>query len=495
MRYLLAIDQGTTSSRAVLFNRQLQPLASAQEEFPLYYPADGWVEQQGTEIWASVQNCVRRLLAAQAVGASDIAGIGITNQRETTLLWDRASGQPIGPAIVWQDRRTADFCARLRAAGHEAAVRQKTGLLLDPYFSASKIRWLLDNIAGARAMAEAGELAFGTVDSWLLWQLSGGRLHATDATNASRTSLFNIHSQQWDPELLALFEVPASLLPAVHDSAADYGQSACDLFDRPLPLLAVAGDQQAALIGQGCLQAGQAKCTFGTGAFLMVNTGDRARLSSHRLLTTLACRLDGQPSYAMEGAVFVAGAAIQWLRDGLQLIDSAAESGALAAQLNEPTQVTLVPAFTGLGAPYWDPEARGACFGLTRDTGARELAAATLQAIALQTWDLVNALAADGICIDSLRIDGGMSQNPWFCQFLAGLLDLPLVRPAYQESTVLGAARLAAHQLGWRTLAAGDPAPQQDRTEPAMDAAQRARLLQRWQAAVAAVQAYAAAAR
>lgn len=448
--YLLAIDQGTSSSRAIVFSAQGLPVASAQQEFKQYFPHDGWVEHDGEELWLSTLKVCREALHSSGLQASAIAAIGITNQRETTLVWDAQSGTPIHPAIVWQDRRTADYCAELKAAGHEGAVAAKTGLLIDPYFSATKLRWILDNVAGARERAERGELRFGTVDSFLLWRLTAGQSHKTDATNASRTLLFNIHSQEWDEELLALFDIPRSLLPEVLDCAADFGHTQAELLGASIPVLGMAGDQQAALIGQACFQAGMVKSTYGTGCFMIQNTGATAVSSKNRLLTTVAYRLNGQVNYAVEGSIFVAGAAVQWLRDGIKLISHARDSEAMAEQTGDACGVYLVPAFTGLGAPYWDPKARGAIFGLTRDTGIKEIVTAGLQSVCYQTCDLLEAMRQDGAAAPSaLRVDGGMVENNWVMQFLADILGVPVERPEVTETTALGVAYLAGLQAGW----------------------------------------------
>lgn len=446
--YILSIDQGTTSSRAIVFSSQGEAIATGQEEFTQHYPNNGWVEHNADDIWQSTLRSCHAAIKSAGISSDEILGIGITNQRETTIIWDRATGDPIANAIVWQDRRTSDYCQQLRSQGHEQSIQEKTGLLLDPYFSASKIRWLLDSIPGARAKAEAGELAFGTVDSFLLWKLSNGKEHATDATNASRTMLFNIHEQCWDEELLKLFDIPPSLLPEVKDCAADYGHSASELFGQELPILGIAGDQQAALIGQACFEPGMAKSTYGTGCFFMLNTGEQALNSNNRLLTTVAYRLQGKTHYALEGSIFIAGAAIQWLRDGLHLISDAAETEALAKQTDSDHGVYLVPAFTGLGAPYWDPEARGALFGLTRDTGIKELVTAGLESVCYQTKDLQKAMEADGQRPVNIRVDGGMTKNNWVLQKLADILGATIDRPSCVETTALGAAYLVALQAG-----------------------------------------------
>ena len=504
--HLVAIDQGTTSTRAIVFDAALAPVAVAQQEFAQHFPQPGWVEHDPEEIWASVVATVRAAMAKAGVAAADVAAIGITNQRETALIWDRASGKPIHHAIVWQDRRTADVCASLRAAGHEPGIAQKTGLLLDPYFSATKIAWLLDHVGGARAAAQAGRLCFGTVDTFLLWRLTGGNLHATDATNAARTLLLDIHDARWDAELLDLFRVPRSLLPEVRDCAGDFGTT--DLFGGTIRILGMAGDQQAATVGQGCFSPGMMKSTYGTGCFALLNTGPQMVASRNRLLTTIAYQLGGRRTFALEGAIFIAGAAVQWLRDGLGLIRSAADSGALAAAADPGEQVYLVPAFVGLGAPWWDANARGAIFGLTRKSGPAELARAALEAVGYQTRDLIEAMRADWpelahvpakwtpVCRQEhaqmkesgtvLRVDGGMTASDFAMQFLADILDAPVDRPVVQETTALGAAYLAG-------LAAGVcPEPddfakswkRERRFVPSMYAAVRARKWAGWQDAV-----------
>ncbi|MCY1344967.1 Glycerol kinase [compost metagenome] len=448
-QYLLAIDQGTTSSRAIVFSAQGLPVARAQQEFKQYFPKDGWVEHDGEEIWLTTLKVCREAIEQSGLNAAEIAAIGITNQRETTLVWDAVTGTPIHPAIVWQDRRTADYCAELKDAGHEATVAAKTGLLIDPYFSATKLRWILRNVPGARERAERGELRFGTVDSFLLWRLTGGQAHRTDATNASRTLLFNIHTQQWDAELLALFDIPRSLLPEVLDCAAEFGVTQPELLGAGIPVLGMAGDQQAALIGQACFAPGMVKSTYGTGCFMIQNTGGQPVTSKNRLLTTVGYRLRGEVTYAVEGSIFVAGAAVQWLRDGVKLISHARDSEALAEQTGDASGVYLVPAFTGLGAPYWDPKARGAIFGLTRDTGIKEIVTAGLQSVCYQTCDLLEAMRQDGAAAPSaLRVDGGMVENNWVMQFLADILGVPVERPEVTETTALGVAYLAGLQAG-----------------------------------------------
>lgn len=446
--YLLAIDQGTTSSRALLFTRRGEIQAMAQSGFEQIYPENGWVEHDPEAIWSTVRDSIAEVLEKEPAGAGGIVAAGIANQRETTIVWDRKTGKPIYNAIVWQDRRTADYCQSLKDDGHESSVTERTGLLIDPYFSATKIRWLLDHVEGARTRAENGELAFGTVDTFLLWRLTGGRVHATDATNASRTLLFNIHTQQWDDALLELFGIPRCLLPEVRDSAADFGTIAEGLPGAGIPIAAMAGDQQAALVGQTCFREGTAKSTYGTGCFLMLNTGDQALKSEHRLLTTVGYRLRGKTTYALEGSIFIAGAAIQWLRDGLSLIRLAEESEGLAEQTRVDHGVYLVPAFTGLGAPHWDPRARGAMFGLTRDTGIKEIVTAGLQSVCYQTKDLQKAMEKDGVRPITLRVDGGMVVNNWVLQFLADILGATVDRPEVIETTALGAAYLAGLQAG-----------------------------------------------
>jgi glycerol kinase len=452
LSHLIAIDQGTTSTRAIVFDAALKPVASAQRELPQIYPSPGWVEHDAEEIWAATVAVVREALASARLTAKDIAGIGITNQRETTVVWERESGKPIHNAIVWQDRRTAEFCDNLRAQGHEPEIAAKTGLLLDPYFSASKIAWLLDHVEGARAKANAGKLAFGTIDSFLIWRLTGGKVHATDATNAARTSLLDISSGQWDENLCRIFGVPMNLLPEVRDCAGKFGACAADLFGGAIDILGVAGDQQAATVGQGCFQPGMMKSTYGTGCFALLNTGTERVASRARLLTTIAYQLDGKRTYALEGAIFIAGAAVQWLRDGLKIIAKSSDVGALAERADPQAQVYLVPAFVGLGAPYWDPQARAAIYGLTRDAGAAEIARATLDSVGYQTRDLLEAMRADwpaaGSAAMVLRVDGGMSASDPCMQFVADILGCPVDRPVVMETTALGAAYLAGRAAG-----------------------------------------------
>ena len=448
---VMAIDQGTTSSRAILFGADFDILGVAQQEFTQFYPKSGWVEHDAGEIWDSVLNVAKQALRDAGLTASDLAAIGITNQRETVVLWDRATGKPVLQAIVWQDRRTADLCADLKAQGKEAMVTAKTGLLLDPYFSGTKLKWLLDNVPGARARAQAGELAFGTVDTWLLYKLTGGAVHRTDATNACRTLLFNIHDQDWDSDLLTMLDIPDAILPEVCDNAADFGTTGVLGEGSAVPVTAMAGDQHAAVVGQGCFQPGMLKSTYGTGCFAVLNTGTTAIASENRLLTTLAYRLNGQPTYALEGSIFIAGAAVQWLRDGLGILEHAAQSGAMADGADEEQDVVLVPAFTGMGAPHWDSEARGAVFGLTRNSGPREFARAALEAVCFQTNDLLAAMKADWSDASDtiLRVDGGMTASDWTMQCLADVLDAPVERPVMTETTALGVAYLAGAHVGF----------------------------------------------
>jgi glycerol kinase len=451
MTVLLAIDQGTTSTRAIVFDRSGNKRAVAQRELPQHFPHPGWVEHDAETIWSDTVACVRDVLEQAGLKAGDVAAIGITNQRETTVIWDRATGQPIHRAIVWQDRRTSGFCQQHQDRSDWLA--QRTGLLLDPYFSATKIGWMLDHVDGARRRAENGELAFGTIDSWLLWQLTGGKAHVTDATNASRTALFNLHTQDWDDELLAFFGVPRALLPQVLDTAADFGHTEPGLFGGAIAIGGVAGDQQAATIGQACFAPGMIKSTYGTGCFMVLNTGDELKLSKHRLLSTVAYRLHGKPTFALEGSIFVAGAAVQWLRDAIHLIKAAGDTESLARSIEDTQGVYLVPAFTGLGAPYWDPEARGAVFGLTRDTGIAHIVRAALESVGYQTRDLMHAMQQDAVAPTELRVDGGMVVNDWLTQCLADILQIPTVRPQTVETTALGAAFVAGLHAGvYRSL-------------------------------------------
>ncbi len=448
--HILAIDQGTTSSRAIIFNDQLEIVASAQQEFEQFFPQSGWVEHDPEEIWDTTLATCRKALEKSTLAATDIAAIGITNQRETTIIWDKDTGKPIHKAIVWQDRRTSEYCSQLREDGHDPMITAKTGLLLDSYFSGTKIKWLLDNVAGAREKAASGKLRFGTVDTFLLWRLTGGKVHATDATNASRTMLYNIHDNCWDQELLALLDIPASLLPEVKDCSANFGLTDPALFGTALTIGGIAGDQQAALVGQACFQPGMIKSTYGTGCFVVLNTGDQAVRSTNRLLTTIGYRLDGKNTYALEGSIFVAGAAVQWMRDAMGLIESASETGKLARQADINQDVYLVPAFTGLGAPHWDGEARGAIFGITRATGPAELSKAALESVCYQTRDLLDAMRGDWQNMGEtvLRVDGGMVASNYTMQFLADILNAPVDRPVILETTALGAAYLAGLHKG-----------------------------------------------
>ena len=483
---ILAIDQGTTSSRAIVFANDGRIVAVAQQEFPQIYPDEGWVEHDPEAIWSSTLFVCRQAMEEAEKSAGKVSAIGITNQRETTVVWDRASGKPIYNAIVWQDRRTASVCEALRRDDSESMVTERTGLLLDPYFSATKVAWILDNVEGARIRAEAGDLAFGTIDCFLIWRLTGGRVHATDVTNASRTNLFNIHQLQWDSDLLELFRVPAGLLPDVHPCASDFGQTDESLLGRAVPILGVAGDQQAAAIGQCCFETGDVKSTYGTGCFVLVNTGAEAIASQNRLLTTIAYQLGNDTVYALEGSIFIAGAAVQWLRDGLGVIGSSAETRDMASSKTGNDGVYLVPAFTGMGAPWWDPHARGTLFGLTRATGPAELVRATLESVCYQTGDLLTAMHDDGITFQRIRVDGGMAANDWLMQFLADIIDIEVDRPVVMETTALGAAYLAGLQSGiYSGLSDLQDHWQQDRLfYPQMDNAERTRLSSEWRKAV-----------
>jgi glycerol kinase len=491
-QHVLVIDQGTTSTRSIVFDAAVAPVTSAQQEFTQLYPRPGWVEHDPEEIWTTVLTTARQALANAGLAAADIAALGITNQRETVVVWDRRTGRAIHNAIVWQDRRTADLCERLDEQGHGDLIGTRTGLRLDPYFSATKIAWLLENVDGARSAAESGHLAFGTVDSFLLWRLTDGAVHATDATNASRTLLFDIHRGTWDDELLALFSVPRAMLPEVRDTAGMFGTTTPTRFGGPIAIRGIAGDQQAALVGQACFRPGMVKSTYGTGCFALLNTGREAIPSKHRLVTTIAYQLAGQRTYALEGSIFVAGAAVQWLRDGLGLIASAAETGALAAEADPAQDVYMVPAFVGLGAPHWDSEARALLTGMTRGTTRKELARAVLESVGYQTKDLLDAMQADlGATLSEsgtvIRVDGGMSASDWTMQFLADILAAPVDRPSYLETTALGAAYLAGMAAGLYP----DPATfaatwaGEKRFEPAMPAMERDRKYRRWQDAVA----------
>jgi glycerol kinase len=488
-KYVLAIDQGTTSTRAMLLDAAMGVAAVAQEELPQHFPRPGWVEHEPEDIWRAAVSTCRAAMARAGATAADVAAIGITNQRETVVVWDRTTGKPIHAAIVWQDRRTAEACAALKAAGCEPSVAQRTGLLIDPYFSATKIAWLLDNVDGARAAAEAGRLAFGTIDCFLLWRLTGGRVHATDATNASRTLLCDIRSGTWDPELLELFRVPVAMLPTITDCAGDLGMTEPGLFGGPIPIAGIAGDQQAAAIGQACFEPGMMKATYGTGCFALLNTGTTLVMSSCRLLSTIACQLAGKRTYALEGSIFIAGAAVQWLRDGLRIIRNAGETGPLAAAADPAQDVILVPAFVGLGAPYWDADCRGAIFGLTRNTGPAELARAALESVVFQTRDLVEAMRGDWGAAETdtvLRVDGGMVASDWTMQRLADLLAAPVDRPTILETTAVGAAWLAGQHVGLYPDAGGfaDHWSLDRRFMPTMPAGERDRRYGLWQDAV-----------
>ncbi len=489
-RHIMAIDQGTTSTRTLIFGPDMAVVASAQQEFAQHFPASGWVEHDAEDIWSTTLSTARAALRRARLKATDIAGIGITNQRETTVVWDRSTGKAIHRAIVWQDRRTAGACQELKAAGHEALVSRKSGLLLDPYFSGTKVAWILDHVKGARAKAEKGDLAFGTIDSFLISRLTMGKVHATDATNASRTLLLDITSGQWDDELLALFRVPRAMLPEVKDCAADFGMADPAWFGAEIPILGVAGDQQAATVGQACFAPGMMKSTYGTGCFALLNIGTKPVRSKKRLLTTIAYQLDGQRTYALEGSIFIAGAAVQWLRDGLGIIRSASETNTLARKADPEQQVILVPAFVGLGAPYWDAECRGAVYGLTRGTGPAEMAKAALESVCHQTRDLIEAMKADwksGSGGDTvLRVDGGMTASDWTMQRLADALDAPVDRPKVLETTALGAAYLA----GWKAGVYGPPEvfakrwKRQKRFSPKGDPARRESDYAAWKDAV-----------
>ncbi|MCC5984937.1 MAG: glycerol kinase GlpK [Rhodobacteraceae bacterium] len=457
MGHILALDQGTTSSRGIVFGPDMRIVAVAQEEFAQHYPASGWVEHDAADLWATTAATARAAIERAGLSARDIAAIGITNQRETTLIWDRKTGRPIHRAIVWQDRRTADFCTALREAGHEPMITERTGLLADPYFSATKVKYILDNVDGARERARAGELAFGTVDSWLIWNLTGGRAHVTDATNAARTMLYDIHKGRWSRTICDLFDIPLEMLPEVRDCAADFGHTRADLFGHEIPILGVAGDQQAATIGQACFKPGMLKSTYGTGCFAVLNTGAAPVASSNKLLTTIAYQLDGTPTYALEGSIFIAGAVVQWLRDGLKVIRSAPETQGLAESADAGQDLILVPAFVGLGAPYWNPQARGAVFGLTRNSGPAEFARAALESVGYQTRDLLEAMQADWTregAQPTLRVDGGMAANDYAMQFLSDIIGAPVDRPEVLETTALGAAWLAGQRAGvWPGMA------------------------------------------
>ena len=487
MKYILALDQGTTSSRAILFDQSGNIVSVAQQEFAQHFPKPGWVEHDAEEIWESQIAVTQDALKKAGVDASAVAAMGITNQRETTVVWDRRTGKPIHRAIVWQDRRTADFCASLRAKGHSDAVRERSGLVLDPYFSGTKVRWILDNVEGARADAEAGHLAFGTIDSWLVWNLTGGEVHATDVSNASRTMLFNIHDADWDTELLEMLDVPRSVLPEVCASSGDIGATRKELLGASVPITGIAGDQQAALFGQVCVEPGMVKNTYGTGCFMLMNTGEKAVASANNLLTTVAWKIGDQISYALEGSVFIGGAVVQWLRDGLGFIESSAAVEELAMSVDSSEGVYLVPAFAGLGAPHWDAYARGTIVGLTRGSGAAHIARAALESIAYQSADLVHAMESDsGISLSEMRVDGGASANDLLMQFQADLLDVQVVRPRILETTALGAAYLAGLAVGyWSDIDAISSMWSQDRVfDPAMEEDDRAERMRQWRRAV-----------
>ena len=490
MTHVLAIDQGTTSSRAILFDARMKIAAVAQQEFAQHYPRSGWVEHDGNDLWSSTVATCREAIARAGIEPAGIAAIGITNQRETTLVWDRSTGEPIHRAIVWQDRRTAEMCQRLKADGHEPVISARTGLLLDPYFSGTKLAWILDTVEGARARARAGELLFGTVDCFLIWKLTGGKVHATDATNAARTLLYDIHKGAWDREILALLDIPERMLPEVRDCAADFGRTRPDLFGCEIPICGVAGDQQAATIGQACFTPGMMKSTYGTGCFALLNTGAEPVASRNRLLTTIAYQFAGRPTYALEGSIFVAGAVVQWLRDGLKIIRQATETQGLAEAADPAQEVVLVPAFVGLGAPYWNADCRGAVYGLTRNSGPAELAKAALEAVGYQTRDLLEAMRADwGSAADGvLRVDGGMTASDWTMQFLSDIIGAPVDRPRVPETTALGAAWLAGARAGVYPDAEGFARAWalDRRFEPQMDEATRDAKYARWKRAVAA---------
>ncbi|RMA79484.1 glycerol kinase GlpK [Umboniibacter marinipuniceus] len=486
MNFILSIDQGTTSSRAIIFDEDFSEVASHQQEFQQYFPKNGWVEHDALEIWESVLVAVRKALSSAQLSAKEIKAIGITNQRETVVAWQKSTGKPIAPAIVWQDRRTEDFCRQLRQRELGEMINSKTGLVLDPYFSASKIQWLLENTSGARQLIAEEDLLVGTIDTWLIWKLTGGAKHTTDATNASRTQLFNIRQQCWDDELLALFNIPKRILPAVHDCAADFGETVATLFGDRIAIRGVAGDQQAALIGQRCWQPGDIKSTYGTGCFVMANTGSDIIVSEHKLLSTVAYRLDGRTHYAIEGSIFMAGAIIQWLRDSLGIISSASETERLAADVEVDHGVIMVPAFTGLGAPHWAADARASISGMTRGTDKRHIASASLQSVAFQSADLFAAMESDGVELTQLKVDGGMVKNSLFCQWLADFSKLRIVRNDFSEATALGAAYLAAlgSGLAQDLNSLPNPAPHSESFSPRINPSLRDQLMKRWHAAV-----------
>nr|WP_179860786.1 glycerol kinase GlpK [Sporosarcina koreensis] len=491
-QYMLALDQGTTSSRAILFNQDGEAVYTAQQEFKQYFPKTGWVEHNAVEIWSSILSVIAGVLSEKNLSPDQIAGIGITNQRETTVVWDKETGNPICNAIVWQSRQTSDICEDLKAGGHSELIRDKTGLLIDPYFSGTKVKWILDHVEGARARAERGELLFGTIDTWLVWKLSGGAAHITDYSNASRTMMYNIHELEWDDELLALLDVPRRMLPEVRPSSEIYAHTEPSrFFGRAVPIAGIAGDQQAALFGQACFDRGMVKNTYGTGCFMLMNTGEEAVHSEHGLLTTIAWGLDGKVEYALEGSIFVAGSAIQWLRDGLRMIRTAEQSEAYAARVTSSDGVYVVPAFVGLGTPHWDSGVRGAVFGLTRGTAKEHFIRATLESLAYQTKDVLDAMEADsGISLKSLRVDGGAVANDFLMQFQADLLDVPVERPSIRETTALGAAYLAGLAVGfWEDCSQIQERWLRDEQfTPQMDAPERDALYGGWQKAVKAAQ-------
>ncbi|MCK0152031.1 glycerol kinase GlpK [Marivita sp. S6314] len=494
MTHILAIDQGTTSTRAILFDETMTAVASAQEEFEQLYPNSGWVEHRPADLWATTAATCRAAIEKAGVGTENIAAIGITNQRETTLVWDRTTGEPVFNAIVWQDRRTSEVCKGLRAEGFEEVVTDRTGLLIDPYFSGTKLAWILDNVDGARARSEAGELAFGTVDTWLVWNLTGGRVHVTDATNAARTMLYDIRKGRWSRTICDKLGIPMSMLPEVKDCAAEFGETHADLFGRAIPICGIAGDQQAATVGQACFKPGMLKSTYGTGCFALINTGHTPVRSQNRLLTTIAYQMDGKPTYALEGSIFIAGAVVQWLRDGLKIIGDAGETQPLAQAADPGQNVVLVPAFTGLGAPYWDAECRGAVFGLTRGSGREELARAALQSVGYQTRDLLAAMHADmgGAGDAVLRVDGGMSASNYTMQFLSDIINARVDRPKVLETTALGAAWLAGSRAGIYPDMDGFAATWalEHSFEPSMTDDERDKKYSDWQRAVSATMAF-----
>lgn len=489
MTYILAIDQGTTSTRAIIFDANMAPKAQAQQEFAQHFPQSGWVEHAPADLWDTTVATCRDAIKSAGIHACDIAGIGITNQRETVIVWDKNTGEPIYNAVVWQDRRTADACRVLRDAGHEPMITARTGLLLDPYFSATKLAWILDNVDGARDRASKGELLFGTVDCYLIWKLTDGAAHATDATNAARTMLYDIHKGRWSKTICDLLDIPMNMLPEVKDCAADFGQTQPDILGSAIPIYGVAGDQQAATIGQACFEPGMLKSTYGTGCFALLNTGNTPVASQNRLLTTIAYQLDGKPTYALEGSIFIAGAVVQWLRDGLQIISAAAETQALAEQADPHQDVILVPAFVGLGAPYWNPDCRGAAFGLTRNTGPAEMAKAALESVGYQTRDLLEAMSADWKASGvqpTLRVDGGMAASDWAMQFLSDIIAAPVDRPVNHETTASGVAWLAGMRAGVYPDQAGFAASWARETQftPAMDEDQRDAKYAGWKRAI-----------